>query len=81
MECRNQNIESVYIGEMVKNAYTRGRQHMQGLKAKVRTMRSTNTGKTSMKNLPKILPDASITSKLGWKNRIKIQLHDKLMKW
>ena len=33
-ECRSQNVESVYIGETGKNAYTRGRQHMQGLKGK-----------------------------------------------
>jgi hypothetical protein len=33
-ECRKQNIRSEYIGETGKNAYTRAKQHMGGLKKK-----------------------------------------------
>ena len=33
-ECKKQNIQSEYIGETGKNAYTRSKQHMGGLKRK-----------------------------------------------
>jgi hypothetical protein len=33
-ECRNLNVASEYIGETGKNAYTRGKQHLAGLKGK-----------------------------------------------
>ena len=32
--CRNQNINSEYLGETGKNAYTRSKQHIVGLKSK-----------------------------------------------
>ena len=33
-KCKSQNLKSEYVGETGKNAYTRGKQHMQGLKGK-----------------------------------------------
>ena len=33
--CKKQNIESEYVGETGKNAYTKSKQHMGGLKRKI----------------------------------------------
>ena len=33
-KCKSQNFKSEYVGETGKNAYTRGKQHMQGIKGK-----------------------------------------------